>query len=597
MTPQPLLPTEASPAEPASALSNVTVMMIDDDPMMTEVIQTYLEEAGYRRFVAVNDPLQAMAAARSQRPGLILLDLMMPGLNGFDLLAQIRADEALAYTPVIVLTASNDTENKLRALELGATEFLAKPVDESELKIRVRNSLAFKVFQDRLANDDPLTGLPNRRVFVEHLRSALERCQRSSQRLALIHVNLDRFRIVNDTLGHAFGDALLAAVAERLRTSTRAEHSLLGNRLGDSPVLARLGGDEFGVLLADIDTPDPADRVSRRIIGALAEPFSIGGRDIYITPSVGIAVFPEDGRNDALLLRNAGAAMMFAKDAGRNSFHFYSEDLNNASIERLQMENQLRRAIERDELRLYYQPKVDLKSDEVVGAEALLRWQHPELGLVSAGQFIPIAEESGLIVEIGEWVLRAACEQVQRWRESTGQRVRVAVNIARHGLVSGTLHHTLRGLIDKHGISPGQLSLELTESMLMDRVETTAAKLSALRALGVELSIDDFGTGYSSMSYLKQFPVQELKIDRSFVAGTPHDRIDTAIVRALVLLAGSLGMRVVAEGVESEGQRAALETLGCDLYQGFLCAPALPADDYIALADKLNGKSRALASA
>jgi diguanylate cyclase len=568
---------------------DTVVLMIDDEPMMTDVAQTYLEDAGYRQFVAVHDPMLALDAARRCRPGLILLDLRMPGMDGFDLLKAFRRDEALRYTPVIVLTAASDPTSKLRALELGATEFLSKPVDESELKIRVRNSLAFKVYQDRLANDDPLTGLPNRRVFVEYLGSALAQANAYRRRVALLNVNLDRFRLVNDTLGPSAGDALLASVAERLRLIARAEVGARGNRAVDAPTLARTGGDEFALLLPDAMTADGAARVARQVLTVLAKPFVVNGSDLIITPSIGIAMFPDDGGDEATLLRNAGVANQHAKDNGRNNFQFYSPDLNHVSLERLLLETQLRRAIERHELVLHYQPKVELATGCVYGAEALLRWQHPELGLISPGRFIPIAEETGQIVEIGSWVIETACAQLARWRDEDGVAVRVAVNVARHSLVTGSFEDVVRSAIQRHRVQPGQLVLELTESMLMDRVEATAARLQALRALGVDLSIDDFGTGYSSMSYLKQFPVQELKIDRSFVSGTPQDRTDHAIVRALVVLGHSLGMKVVAEGVETEAQRDALAALDCDSYQGFLCSPALPPDEFITRMRENNG--------
>jgi diguanylate cyclase (GGDEF)-like protein len=574
---------------PTPGMADVTILMIDDEPMMTEVTQTYLEEAGYQRFVAVNDPWKAIDAARTHRPGLILLDLMMPGLNGFDLLRQMRRDEALRYTPVIVLTAASDPTSKLRALELGATEFLSKPVDESELKIRVRNSLAFKVYQDRLANNDPLTGLPNRRVLVEQVQSALVKANAEQKRVALLHLNLDRFRQVNETLGHAAGDALLAAVAERLRLCTRTDHGMAGHRASDAPMLARLGGDEFAFLMPGIGDAEPPARVARQVQAALGKAFQIDGQELIITPSIGISIFPDDGSECATLLRNADVAMQHGKTGGRNAVQFYSAELNHVSLERLMMETQLRRSIEREELVLHYQPKIDLITGRVTGAEALLRWQHQELGLVPPGRFIGIAEEMGFIVEIGEWVVNEACAQMARWHKETGERVRVAVNVARHGLVSGSLHEVVGRAIARHGIAPGQLVLELTESMLMDRVEATTATLQRLRALGVELSIDDFGTGYSSMSYLKQFPVQELKIDRSFVCGTPHDRTDSAIVRALIVLGHSLEMRVVAEGVETEAQRAALATLQCDIYQGFLCSPAVPPEEFVACLGRING--------
>jgi diguanylate cyclase len=584
---------DAAASAPASTseLSDVTVMMVDDEPMMIEVTQAYLEDAGYRRFVAVIDPRLALATARVKKPGLILLDLMMPGMNGFEVLAQIRQDEGLRYTPVIVLTAASDPASKLRALELGATEFLAKPVDESELKIRVRNSLAFKVYQDRLANDDPLTGLPNRRVFMERLKPAMAFVQmRRGRQLALLHVNLDRFRQVNDSLGHRAGDALLAGVADRLKQVAFSGVGLMMTTPSRPPVLARLGGDEFGLMLPELDQPDMASLMAREILHELAQPFQIEGQDLFITPSIGIAMHPGEARDEAMLLSNAGVAMKHAKSSGRNAFQFYSQSLNSASRERLNLETQLRRAIDRNELVLYYQPKIDLGTGRICGAEALMRWRHAELGMVPPGRFIPIAEETGLIVELGEWVVHQVCYQMEAWRVTEGLDLPISLNVARHGLTSGNLEQVVSTAIQRHQIPTGHLVLELTESMLMDRVDLMAAKLRALRELGAELAIDDFGTGYSSMSYLKQFPVQELKIDRSFIKGSAEDRTDAAIVRALVVLGHSLDMRVVAEGVETEAQRALLVSLGCDSYQGFLCSPAVPPDDFAQTVREFNGE-------
>jgi diguanylate cyclase len=582
------VPDATSTAALRSAVSDVTVMMVDDEQMMTDVTQTYLEEAGYQSFIGVNDPLQALDIMRTHRPGLLLLDLMMPGMSGFEVLEAMRADPVLRYIPVIVLTAANDTATKLKALDMGATEFLAKPVDASELKIRVRNSLVFKVYQDRLANDDLLTGLPNRRVFVESFREALGTAAADQKQLALLQVNLDRFRQVNDTLGNAVGDRLLTAVAERLRHCTRRESGGARGGRSDALRLSRLGGDEFALLMPRILAPEAAARVARQVLRAFAQPFDIDGKDLFITPSIGIAVYPSDGPDDETLLRNAGAAMAHAKSTGRNNFQFYSEELNNVSVERLVLETELRRVVARNELVLHYQPKIDVLTGSVVGCEALLRWQHPEMGLVPPGKFIPIAEETGLIVAIGEWVIHKACEQIQLWRNAGLGEVKVAVNVSRHGMMSGALMSVVANAMVHNNIRQGQLVLELTESMLMDRVENTRKVLLALRELGAELSIDDFGTGYSSMSYLKQFPVQELKIDRSFITGTPEDKTDVAIVRALVVLGHSLNMRVVAEGVETEGQRQVLEELGCDWFQGFLVSKALPAQDFAALYKERN---------
>jgi diguanylate cyclase len=607
-----LLAAAAAAAGPESAwgasssmrtpgLHDVTVMMVDDEPMMTDVIQTYLEEAGYSRFVSVNDPLQAIEQARRHRPGLLLLDLMMPGLSGFDILTIMRNDEELRYIPVIVLTAANNPTTRLRALELGATEFLSKPVDSSELVLRVRNSLVFKLYQDRLANLDPLTGLPNRRVFLERLRHVMVEAQDRQASMALLHIGLDRFKQINDNLGHRAGDQLLADVALRLQTclrrgdGTRDTARSDGVRAkqpseqpSDALFLSRLAGDEFALLIPELSSPETGGRVASRILAVMARPFQHEGQDLYVTPSIGIAVYPGDGLDDETLRRSAESALAHAKDNGRNNFRYYSPQLNRASTERLGMQMRLRRAIERKELLLHFQPKVELASGRVVGAEALLRWQSPELGMVPPDRFIPMAEESGLIVEFGEWVLHAACAQMAQWREAGHGDIKVAINVSRHEVVSGALVSTVARAREQHAIQPGQLVIELTEGMLMDRHEQTREQLEALRAMGVEISIDDFGTGYSSMNYLKRFPLDELKIDRSFVNNTPDDPINTAIVKAVIVLAHSLGMRVVAEGVETEASRAMLQSLGCDVFQGFLCSKPMPAPQFMALLGAIN---------
>jgi diguanylate cyclase (GGDEF)-like protein len=499
------------------------------------------------------------------------------------LLAQMRNDEVLRYTPVIVLTSASNADSKLMALELGATEFLAKPVDSSELVLRVRNSLVFKAYQDRLANEDSLTGLPNRRVFVERLRGALARLQGSGAaptKLGLLHIGLDRFKQVNDTLGHSAGDALLAIVAKRLRQCTRRAEDSQTSR-AEASLLSRLGGDEFGLLLPHIDSAEAADRVARRVLAAMAEPFEHNGKELFITPSIGISIYPLDGDNDETLLSNAGAAAEHAQRSGRNTFRFYSTELDTVSTERLSMETELRRAVERNQLVLHYQPKVDLRTGKVVGAEALVRWQHPVLGLIPPDRFIPIAEESGLIVSIGQWVFDAACAQSAAWRSVGLGDLKIAVNVSRHELAAGSMVPNVQQALARHGVAPGNLVIELTESMLVDHGEETTRQLDQLRALGLLLSIDDFGTGYSSMSYLRHFRVQELKIDRSFISGTPDDPTDTAIVRAITVLAHSLKMTVVAEGVETVPQREFLQSIGCDVYQGYVCSRPLPPEQFV----------------
>jgi diguanylate cyclase (GGDEF)-like protein len=565
-------------------MTDMTVLMIDDEPMLTDVIQAYLQDAGYHQLVAVNDPTQALAVARACRPALVLLDLMMPVVSGFDILQALRQDEQLRYVPVIVLTAASDPATKLRALDMGATEFLAKPVDASELVLRVRNSLVLRVYQDRLANSDPLTGLPNRQVFIAHARRHIEQAVSSHQPLALVHISLDRFRQVSATLGNAAGDNLLNRMARRLKGCVRQDDEGVHSERGEATLISRLDSDAFVVLLPHIHSPEDAARVARRVLQVLSRPFRIGQDDIALRPNIGLAIVPEDGTNIDMLMANAASAAENATAMGRGTFRFYTPGFNQAAIERLKLEAHLRRAQERNELRVVYQPKVDRLSGNIVGAEALLRWQQTELGNITPDRFIPIAEETGLVVALGAWVIEQACAQIRQWRREGLPGMKVAVNVSRLELTSGQLVGAVQSALHRHGIAPGELLLELTEGVLIDRLDSTSQQLEHLRQMGVEISIDDFGTGYSSMNYIKHFPLDELKIDRSFVMGLPAERTDLAIVRAMVVLGHSLGMRVVAEGIETAEQLAVVASMGIDQFQGYLLGRPMSAAEFAALA-------------
>ena len=584
-------PLDGSHSEQGDAppvISNLTVLMIDDEPMLTDVIQAYLEDAGYTRLVAINDPTLALDAARRCKPSLVLLDLMMPKVSGFDILAQMRADEELRYVPVIVLTAASDPATKLRALDLGATEFLAKPVDASELVLRVRNSLALKVYQDRLANSDPLTGLPNRRSFVNRTNASIAHARSlgksAGSRLSLLHVKLDRFHQVSALLGPAASEQMLSRVARRLVGCVRRDHDDLRENRLETVMVSRLDSEAFVILLPHIDSPEVAELVARRVLDAMARPFRVGNDDVLNNPSIGISMFPEDGACADDLMGYAVSAAEHAQSAGRNTWRFYSKEFNQISIERIKIEAQLRRAIERKELSVVYQPKVDRHSGLIVAAEALLRWKHPELGNIAPDCFIPIAEETGLICDIGAFVVDQACAELARWRTCGLGHVKVAVNLSRQELVSEHLVRDICNVMKRHHIERGQLVLELTEGTLIDRIGPASLQLKQLRELGVEISIDDFGTGYSSMTYVKHFPLDELKIDRSFVQGLPDDKADLAIVHAITVLGHSLGMRVVAEGIETNAQLEAVKALGIDQFQGYLLGKPLPPDQFEALA-------------
>ena len=568
---------------PFGDLSNAKVMAIDDEPIMTDLIQAYLEEAGYVTVVSLNQSERALEIVRQEQPSVLLLDLIMPGLSGFDVLRMIRADDELRFLPVIVLTAANDAPTKLKALDYGATDFLSKPVDSSELVLRVRNSLAFKIYQDQLANTDGVTGLPNRNVMLRRVAGVIQQSRRAGTVFGLLQVDIDRFKHVNDSFGTGAGDALLRSVGQRLDQCVREGDMVARLADRDAATLASLGGDEFTILLPTLPMAGAAENAARRLLAAVAEPFIVAGREIVVTASIGIATYPGDGESPEVLLARAGSATALSKQEGGNQFAFYSPSLNERSVERLTLGSQLRNAVARSELRLEFQPKVQISTGRITGAEALVRWQHPEHGLLSPLKFIQLAEELGLISSIGEWVLEAACAQCAAWESQGLKGLKISVNVSQPQFRQRRIVKAVASALRTHRLGTAQLMLELTESMLIDNGGTVRSTLDELRRLGTQLSIDDFGTGYSSLSYLKQFPVDELKIDRSFITDLPTDNGNAAIVQAVVTLAHHLNMSVIGEGVQTSGELQRLRELGCDEYQGYFCSKPVPADAFAAL--------------
>jgi len=575
-------------AEPAAAapreqpMINASVMMIDDEPILVEVVRTFLDEAGYRDFHGETDPLAAMSRLRDAPPDVLLLDLMMPGMSGFEVLREVRADPQLKLTPVIVMTSASDAKTKLQVLELGATDFLEKPVDPSELVLRLRNTLAFKAFRDRSTWFDMLTGLPNRRLMINQTASTLRRVARQGGTCALLQIEIGRLRELSEVLGHRAADEALRTVAQRIQRALRSTDPLgRGTDEVNRPVLSRTGNDEFVAMLPAMRRVEDAASVARRLMATALEPIHLEGHDWYPVVSIGIAASPGDAVEAESLLRCARSAASAIRGRPGGGYGFYSTSLNAASLERMTLESQLRRALERNEFELHYQPKVVTRGRSLVGCEALVRWRHPERGLMPPAQFIPLAEEAGLIVELGAWVIGEACRAARRWLDA-GWPCRVAVNVASPHFREGWLLQDISRSLEASGLPPQYLVVELTESILMGAVEESLAVLAKVKSLGVGVSLDDFGTGYSSLTYLKRMPLDEVKIDRSFVSGLPSDSDNAAIVRAIVGLSSSLGFNVIAEGVETEAQAAFLEGIGCGYSQGWLFGKAVPEREFFA---------------
>jgi diguanylate cyclase (GGDEF)-like protein len=433
----------------------------------------------------------------------------------------------------------------------------------------------------QLAQFDTLTGLPNRRLFKDRAEQALIHARREGGLCATCFLDLDAFKRVNDMLGHSAGDELLCEVAERLVSVVRLTDPIARVETVDGQTgVARLGGDEFTLLLTGITDALDADRVARRVLEALRAPFQLAGREVFVTASLGIAIYPFDGDDVESLLKNADTAMYCAKELGRNNCKFFSASMNDVSERKFDLEERLRKAVSRDELSVHYQPVRDVETGRVVAAEALARWEDPELGPISPGEFIPIAEDSGLIDPIGKWVLRTACAQARAWQDAGLEPIRMAVNVSGHQVRKPGFVEEVTQTLNEIGLSPTDLELEITESTIMQDDKLTDAAFEALGNMGIGLALDDFGTGYSSLTYLRRFPITRVKVDRSFVEGIPDDAENLATAAAIISMAHHLLMEVVAEGVETEEQARSLTELGCEELQGFLFSPPVPAAEF-----------------
>jgi len=687
--------------------STPLVMVVDDDDAVRLLARETLEHSGFAVWDAGSGE-QALEVFEDKRPDIVLLDVMMPGVNGFCVCSEIRRTMCGRDTPVLMMTGLDDLESIDCAYEAGATDFITKPINWHILRYRVsymlrasgaldqlreskaglahaqslahigswewdlatgeircseevysicctdgerngnpildqvheldrsfvRNSIDDAIakraplsFDYRillggtvertlhaelvtvldesgepicltgtvqditerkhaeeqirlLAYYDALTGLPNRRFFLQQLEQALLFANRNDRMIAVLFLDLDRFKLVNDTLGHGVGDRLLQDVADRLlRCVRRGDCLARADEEGPPSLVSRLGGDEFTIMLSEIDHFQDVARVARRILDAVSLPYALEGQEVFISTSIGISLYPFDACTASDLIRNADGAMYHAKEQGRNGYQIYDESMNAKALERIILESQLHKALKDEEFTIFYQPQVSTRTGQVVGIEALVRWNSRELGLVEPGRFLPLAEEIGLVIQIDQWVMMHACRQHKIWIDAGLPPVTLALNISGQHFMKNELLETVLAILADSGLDPGLLELELTEGVLMAHTEKTVKTLKALKGMGVRLAIDDFGTGFSSLAYLKRFPLDVLKIDRSFINEITTDPDDAAITLATIEMAHTLKLQVIAEGVETQAQLDFLQKNGCDIYQGYLFSRPIPPEE------------------
>jgi diguanylate cyclase (GGDEF)-like protein len=567
--------------------SPIDILIVDDVLENLQLLGKILEQNGYLTRKAMSGKMALNAVAECQ-PDLILLDIRMPGMNGYEVCQQLKSSPNTASIPIVFLSAASNIEDKVEAFKIGGSDYITKPFHAEEVLARVQHQLTIitahqtiqrlnaqlearvreRTQQLELANAqlsamafcDPLTQLPNRALLMHQLQQTLEQQRDLDAPFAVFYLDCDRFKSVNDALGHQAGDELLIAMAQRLRSVLRQDD-----------LLARLGGDEFVILLNQITTSNVVIQVVERIFDRFAAPFRLRGQDIFISFSVGIVLNGSTYQNPEDLLRDADIAMYQAKASGKNQYCVFNASMQ-PQTQCLQLETDLRKAIQQQQLFLHYQPIVELATNKIVTAEALLRWQHPTQGLIPPSQFIPIAEETGLILKLGDWIMQEACRQLHCWQKQkiVDAAFSVSVNVSAYQFIQPNFVEKIDAVLGKTQVNPGCLKLEITETVFMQNFTAAADIARQLRDRGIQLSIDDFGTGYSSLSYLHSFPVDTIKIDRSFIQRLHQQTGSLELVTAIAQIAKTMGMSLVAEGIETSEQLAQLKLLACQFGQGYL---------------------------
>jgi diguanylate cyclase len=571
-----------------------TILVVEDDKSIREMLSLFLSQEGFHCVVA-QDGLLGVQIAKDILPDLIICDVRMPNLDGYEVLEEIRSDAALSHIPFVFLSGKSEARSIRQGMNLGADDYLIKPIDRRELIEAVHARLKKQTLQNQALSpsqtmflrqetgQDILTGLPGRFVLTQALQRAIGQVSQYQQTLAFLCININRFRTINTAFGYPVGDSLLRSVGQRLS-------QILEGRA----VVARLSGDEFGVILDDLFWERDALAVAEELWQALAEPFEIEGQALRIQVSIGGAFATGTHLHAEQLLTQADLARRSTLDTGCEHYRFYDPSLAELDVEHRWIEMELTRALERDEFLVYYQPQVNLASGFITGVEALLRWRHPQRGMISPETFIRRAEEMGLIIPLGEWVLRTACNQMKAWATETNEPLKLSVNLSIRQLQQPNLVKTVMRILAETDLHPRQLTLELTETQFMNDVDSAVQTLKELRHLGMQIAIDDFGKGYSSLQYLSQLPIDVLKIDQSFVRQVTEDPNAAAISQAIITMARDLHLGIVAEGVETSEQVEFLRSHGCGTVQGHLFSPALKAKDLTALLSRPLRRQKAL---
>jgi diguanylate cyclase (GGDEF)-like protein len=548
---------------------DAVIMMVDDEPLNIEMTRAFLEEAGWRRFVSTEDSERALDIMREKRPHVLLLDLSMPKVSGMDILEMLRDDETLRHTPVIVLTVNNDAQVKLNALSLGAMDFLAKPVDPSELALRLRNTLAARAHRDWLAQHDPLTGLLNRLRYTDEVEAAIRSAGERKHGCAVLHLGVDRLSQVNDGMGRAAGDMLLQRIAKRLRQCVDgAQGGELGELESQHLSLYRFDGDEFAILIPYLEEVETAAGFISDLLQAATLNFRLGDREVFATASLGVAVFPLDGRTADQLISNAGVAMRQAKHAGRNTYEFFSRHLNERAVSTLKIGSDLRRAISREELGLLYQPKIDVATGKLAGAEAVLLWTRPQGEVIEGSKVAELADTAEMRLLLADWAVNQAGKQLRQWENEKLGLVPLGIDVSLRELPLARLAEVVQGAL-KAGAPAEFLCIEFSEAAEAD-MATLAVTLARLREWGLRLALDNFGTPQSGLGHLAALAFDEVKTDPSLMFRVEDHKPNAVVMQTVIAMANGLGVTLVATGVQTPAQLAFLKTNGAPQCQGKL---------------------------